>query len=459
MSTKTLIIHGWSDNSKSFNPVKTFLLQNGMEATSIYFADYQSREDNLTFNDIADGLNDQMIENGLISPEGNSEFELNVIVHSTGGLVIRYWIWKYYFSKGNNLLICPIKKLIMLAPANFGSPLAAGGKSLLGQLFKGQKDIQNPFEVGKKILDGLELASPFQWDLAHKDLLIDEPYYNANQIQLTVLVGDSGYTGLKKIFSKPGTDGTVVVAGTNLNTAKITIDSNNKTEPLKWAKNNTISQMAFGIIKGINHGTIVELFDTESTINQLVLKALNTKNKEAFISFIAEVNNNNSYENQNFQQFIFRAIDDFGEPIRDYNIEFFVRKAGGETRYGLFQSGYQVTTEELECSNEIDELITEQFHRHSIDASLRSILIPLEEVNIKIEKFKAQLNSDLILCMKIFVPSVDNNISYDIENLDDIVLVDTRNPNYLGKSFFFANTTTLVEMVINRRNTYVKISQ
>lgn len=61
MNAKTLIIHGWSDCSKSFKALKERLVRMGAgNVESIYFADYESREDNITLNDVVDGLNDEM---------------------------------------------------------------------------------------------------------------------------------------------------------------------------------------------------------------------------------------------------------------------------------------------------------------------------------------------------------------------------------------------------------------
>ncbi len=59
----------------------------------------------------------------------------------------------------------------MLAPANFGSALAHKGRSMLGRVFKGWK---TGFETGEEMLYALELASPFQWDLAQADLFVPE---------------------------------------------------------------------------------------------------------------------------------------------------------------------------------------------------------------------------------------------------------------------------------------------
>src|SRR5690606_23518735 len=194
MAQSTVILHGWSDCSESFVHMKSFLANAGVEPVSeIYYADYESREDHLTFDDVVDGLNDEFYRRGFIARDGKKKRDLNVIVHSTGGLVIRHWINEHYYRNGNRIADCPVKRIVMLAPANFGSPLAHRGKSFLGSLFKGRWKIGDLLEVGRNLLDGLELASPYQWELAHRDLLVDEPYFNREQIQLTILVGIDDY--------------------------------------------------------------------------------------------------------------------------------------------------------------------------------------------------------------------------------------------------------------------------
>lgn len=181
MPTSTVILHGWSDCSDSFVEMRKFLSKAGVTPISeIYYADYESREDHITFDDVIDGLNDEFHRRGFITRDGRKKRDLNVVVHSTGGLVIRHWIHQHYQRNSDRLDDCPVKRLVMLAPANFGSPLAHRGKSFLGSLFKGRWKIGDLLEVGRHMLDGLELASPYQWELAHRDLLIGadrRPYH------------------------------------------------------------------------------------------------------------------------------------------------------------------------------------------------------------------------------------------------------------------------------------------
>jgi hypothetical protein len=62
----------------------------------------------------------------------------------------------------------PIHHLLMLAPANFGSPLAHKGHSFIGRVIKGWGE--PGFQTGDKILKALELGSPYTYELAERDL-------------------------------------------------------------------------------------------------------------------------------------------------------------------------------------------------------------------------------------------------------------------------------------------------
>ncbi len=84
-----------------------------------------------------------------------------------------------------------MKRLVMLAPANHGSKLAATGKSFLGRVVKGY---DNWFQSGQAMLDDLELSSAFQWQLAQRDVLIvpggdTTLYYGADRVWPFVIVG------------------------------------------------------------------------------------------------------------------------------------------------------------------------------------------------------------------------------------------------------------------------------
>ena len=160
MPRPLVLIHGWSDTSKSFRTLASELGHRlNRSAAVINLADYVSMDDEVRFDDLVSAMAIAWKDAGLPTAAGS----VDVLVHSTGGLVIRDWLTRFY--EPDNV---PIKHLVMLAPANFGSPLAHKGRALIGRVVKGFQS-QKPFETGTRILKGLELASPYSWQLAFRD--------------------------------------------------------------------------------------------------------------------------------------------------------------------------------------------------------------------------------------------------------------------------------------------------
>jgi hypothetical protein len=136
---------------------------------------------------LADGL-----DRALRAKFGNDVQEFDAIVHSTGMLVIREWFVRDRRRLGR------LKHLVAIAPATFGSPLARQGRSWLGAVFKGEKHLGPDFlAAGDAILDGLELASPYTWDLAGRDIFNERPFFDDSPDTPFVFVfcGTEAYDG------------------------------------------------------------------------------------------------------------------------------------------------------------------------------------------------------------------------------------------------------------------------
>lgn len=466
----TLILHGWSDCSRSFIDLKNRLDEKNIgNVDTILYGDYESREDNITFNDVVGGLNDQMIDKELINPDGTRRTDLNVIVHSTGGLVIRHWIWRYY---KNRIEECPIKRIVMLAPANFGSPLAHRGKSFMGRIAKGRWKIGDFLEVGRQLLHGLELGSPYQWELAHRDLFYGKKsYFNRNQIQLTILTGIEDYDGVKGWVNKPGTDGTVVIAGTSLDSIKLEIDFSDPSSPFEWKEKETAHDFGFGVLEGLDHGSIIGKFrDPNSQITALTVEALSISSPDEFKIWqdkLESITEKTYQEKQNvntdknkqkyskYQQFIIRAVDDHDAPVTDYTIDFYVYKAV-KAEKNLIESTKRSSKKEDDLSKEFHNALIKEIHKQSVDPSYRRLLVNLDEVDHLIEKGRIELE-DFVLSMRIFVPSIDKGIYYDLNSLQNVVIYSSVPSVEKAPSLFFENTTTLIEMKISRKTRYVSI--
>lgn len=189
------------------------------------------------------------------------------------------------------------------------------------------------------MLNGLELASPYQWKLSHLDLFSENgSYFNRDQIQLTILVGIEDYSGLRGWVNKPGTDGTVVIAGTSLNSIKPGLDFSSTSEPYKWKEKKTAHDFSFGVLPGLDHGSIVDKFEKEeSQVTKLTVEALKEKDGQVFENFRDRLDwvTDQTYEfyankmdnkYSRYQQFILSGVDDHDAPFPTIRLNFMYTK-------------------------------------------------------------------------------------------------------------------------------------
>jgi pimeloyl-ACP methyl ester carboxylesterase len=223
MPRPLILIHGYSADGLDFKPLVNALQDKGLAAEDINIGNYVSLNNEVTIKDIAEGLDRAFRLNNLL--KGDEPFD--AIVHSTGMLVIRSWLTNYGADVHSNTRLKRLKHLIGLAPATWGSPQAHKGRTWLGALVKGSRNVGPDFlNAGDQVLDGLELGSQFTWNLAHADLLGDQPHYGTgtDTPYVCVFIGNRPYAGLASVANDPGTDGTVRWAGCALNTRKIVVD-------------------------------------------------------------------------------------------------------------------------------------------------------------------------------------------------------------------------------------------
>ena len=223
MARPVVLIHGYSAEGRDFETLKQALVSRGIESKDIAICNYVSLNNEVTIKDIAEGLDRAFRMHQVF---GNDTQEFDAIVHSTGMLVLRAWLVNAG-APATNPRLKRLKHLIGLAPATWGSPQAHKGRTWLGALVKGNRQLGPDFlNAGDRVLEGLELGSKFTWDLAHQDLLGPEPFYDngPDTPYVTVFIGNTPYDGLASVANDPGTDGTVRWSGCSLNARKITID-------------------------------------------------------------------------------------------------------------------------------------------------------------------------------------------------------------------------------------------
>ena len=366
MPAHVAILHGWSDTSKSFHRLRSFLEANGHEVAGIWLGDYVSMDDDVRVEDVAKRMN-AVLAGAMTAGRLTVPFDL--IVHSTGGLVAREWLATFY-PDGRD---APVKRLIMLAPANFGSRLAAVGKSMIGRVARGWN---NWFQTGEQMLKSLELASPYQWRLTRRDLLdadetgMDGPY-GTDRVWPFVITGTRAYSGgLRQIVNENGSDGTVRAAAANLNAIGLTIDfAADPARPTmrRW-RSRTDVRFPCAIVPDRDHGAVTDPVrpsggqgDVSDLTAGLILEALACDSIAAYgriehawwelsertaalatdAARRAAMFPKNAPDAQAYHQhmqFLVYVRDDHGQPVDDYFLEFFSPDTAGEKDAVLFHS-------------------------------------------------------------------------------------------------------------------------
>jgi len=431
MSEPTVIIHGWSDDSSSFNNLASFIKQKlNTPPIIIRLADWISMQDDVTYPDLVVAMQRAWVASGL--PTGLRS--VNVVVHSTGALVTRDWMTKYFTPES-----VPIKRLLMLAPANFGSPLAHKGRSFIGRVIKGWGEPS--FQTGTQILKGLELGSPYTFNLAERDLFNDQArWYGRDRILGTVLVGNTGYSGVAAIANEDGSDGTVRISTANLNAAKleIVLDENQQAKSIKWKHVN--GSIAFGILDKENHSTIAfkDRGPRNNKTGDLILGALTVSDgdfSETGMQFSWQTKIDNTdpsvgQRSDRLQNTVTYLRDNLNQDVEDYFVEFY--------RTGETDENFE---------KELYERFISSVHPYEDNTAYRSIYLDMNEF----DKIKNELGIN-----KLFISLTAHPLYRPPAYPVGYVSLAENQTGGLQLSaeqlpeFFTAHRTLLVDITINR---------
>lgn len=443
MASKLLVLHGYSDGATSFTDLAEFFVQERLyQRGDVYLLNYASMDDHTIFEDFADKLDEDYDK--LFDGE-----RIDIACHSTGALVVRLWLMLRYRRQrlAGAPRRSPVEHLLMFAPANFGSDLAKMGQSFLGKFrstfFNAHVKEGDFLESGKHVLQGLEPASPFQWDLSAQDLhgesYFDPALGEENVCLPFVFAAGRGYGGLQarviEARRKPGTDGTVRICGTSLNTRKCRVDFCHREVNPIWAKERKFETIPFAIFGEHNHGSIVSLPEGfargRSSPGAFARQALAVRTLAEYDAFAQRCARFSAahYTADPYQQFFFRVFDDVGLAIDDYYIDFHILRADGTLHDAL--------------TLEFDRQFEQEFYRHSRDGSCRALLVNLTQFRTfvrKLRREKARLVFDVVAASPVkevkYLPAYAALIGGE-ESADE-------------PTFFYENTTTLVEIVLNR---------
>jgi hypothetical protein len=474
---RLLLIHGYSANGAEFLPWRNALAAQGLAVEMISVGNYVTLNNEITIKDLGEAF-DRALRLAIspLNPNPNDfTWPFDAIVHSTGMLVLRQWlIGDPYPGTDAHSRIKRLRHLVGLAPATFGSPQAAQGRSWLGALVKGCKTIGPDFlNAGDKVLLGLELGSKYTWDLCQRDLICNDPLYarGADTPYVAVFIGNKGYTGLSSLDSSPGTDGTVRWAGCALNTRKVSLDlrrhprlHDNAGNVIVDANNNPVRiaispweddrlDVPILAIDGRDHGTILQ--NPDPAVAQQIANFLNTvDDADAYDAWLEaaqahaapalEVMKTESISGNlggaGWQQFVLRARDDHGDGIDDYNVRFFT----GPTLYG-------------DDATQID-LIADTY---SADASFRCFYVRLSEAILALNTAQG---SSQFLWIELIASSGTPTIEYEAYTGIDLtaqrltadsepIRLDITSLAQGTDTLFHAFTTTMIEIYLEREPT------
>ena len=436
MPTPVVILHGYSDSSSSFQPLAQFLKARGFTVIPIYLGNYITLEDTITIPDLAKAFEAALQREGLPLAQAGG---IDLVVHSTGSLVAREWLTRFYLEAGRP---CPVGHYLMLAPANFGSPLGHVGKTMFGRIIKGWN---TGFESGTKVLDGLELASPYTWNLARRDLFGANSFYRPDVCQAAVLVGSRPYqTGLRKLVDKNGGDGTVYVCTANLNAAGVSMRFGRQDQPVAvspWAS--AAQPIAFGVFPDRDHGSITRPDQGDGNLGDAIVRFLQLASAADYAAYAAECDqrtaatlpaNPTKEIYHSYQNLVARVTDDLGYPVADYFLEFYERpkRPADETRIDQLMV-------------RIHAQILEDVHVYDNDHSYRSLIFDLTDLGKALADGKELMFS---LSAAPLSKLIGFTAGQDYNDVGELA-VDLAS----GRGFWRPNQTLLADLRIERTQT------
>jgi hypothetical protein len=463
---RVLLIHGYSANWQAFLPWKAALSAAGIATETISVGNYVTLNNEVTIKDLGEAFDRALRMTKFASDIPGDAWTFDAVVHSTGMLVLRQWLTSDPFPPSDaRSRIRRLKHLVGLAPATFGSPQAEKGRSWLGALVKGNHALGPDFlNAGDMVLDGLELASKYTWDLAHKDMLGPTPLYDKGDgtPYAAVFIGNVPYSGISAVANSPGCDGTVRWAGCALDTRKVTLDFRwhpqlDPKDPTKrvvisdWSTDRLSAPMI--AVDGQNHGTIIA--NPKPEVVPLVHDFLGIKNEDDYdawetraLAFGAPSKakmdiSDGVADGAGWQQLWIHMVDDHGDGVTDYNIQIYYGDSLGESD---------------DPEKESVKLIADTY---SSDSSYRCFYIHLtqEMLDLKANKKKmwieliASSGSELIE-YEAYTGSANDPLRLAIDSHDPAankpVKMDITSLTEGDGALFYPYTTTLLEVFVQR---------
>lgn len=305
-----VFLHGWQGDEATYGELPKILAKDGYNPKHVYLGKYITSWDDISLDDLAIACNDALLDAKILERGA-----FHCITHSTGALVIRNWVNRYYRLPHRKRKELPLRHLIMAAPANNGSRLASWGKKL-------------PFDWGNRILKSLEIASPISWALNRAWMA--EGYHKLPNFFPSLLVGGNNDQDLPwyaeaadklldkfgldmPVFEEEGSDNTVRGCAANLNMSYHLFEPG-ATEPAFGHEMSGIPTWYFPKYShaGKNQGILRSIRSVEHPVAKTVLEILRVDSKRhpAFAKQPAALPPEYQYSMVNV-----RVVDQFFNPV------------------------------------------------------------------------------------------------------------------------------------------------
>jgi hypothetical protein len=335
MAERVFLIHGWSvQETTTYQALHHKLAAHGFDLHEIFLGRYVSLDNEVEIQDLSRALH-----NELMRVLGRSAWPgpIHFITHSTGALVVKHWTVNHYRppQSGNR----PLRNLVFLAGPHFGSRLAHHGRSMMAHA-------RYTGDTGKKILEALELGSPFSWD--SNGAWLDPGHWKGKGIRPFCLIGDKVERAAfaSRIFPagyEKGSDMVVRVAAGNLNFRRYRLRGDSDRLELEGE----IRDVPFGALddcthSGPKHGIMNCItMDADPRLPKcrnlrLILDCLAVRTNGDYSAVrdrLAAVTRKTRRTRAPFAQLDFRFRDDNGDPIDDYSFVLgYFQGRGGKKR-------------------------------------------------------------------------------------------------------------------------------
>jgi hypothetical protein len=338
-----VFVHGWSvTDTSTYGRLPEALVAQGLdhnlqiEIKHIWLGRYISFHDEVSMADVARAF-DRALRDQLPGDAGGIE-DFSCITHSTGGPVVREWLERFYGSA--RLAQSPLRHLVMLAPANHGSSLAALGKERVGRI----KAWFSGIEPGQRILDWLSLGSRQQMALAQSYLAYQSAQNGFFPFVLTGQAIDRKmYDFLNSYLVEAGSDGVVRVAGASLSYTMIKLVETETVETVGHGPdemavrlleiNGKLQRPAavpLGVIAGASHsgkkmGIMGSVLSANSSKPQVaeILKCLMVDSENSYADrakALADVTAQTQARKHRYAMIVFSVTDDQNDPVNDFDL-------------------------------------------------------------------------------------------------------------------------------------------